>query len=350
MKLTRTILSASLYLLAPASTFGHREFSKASSHTIVTAGVKLSNLRTSGRATTFLTKEAPARRDFEITNNSDDTREVLSIDPFKVMLQPTPSALTSEQISATIVTMKEILMVHFELGDEATELTLISGVDFDDGVIADFMPSKRMLRNGRSLVDGETTAAFSMMKVLGGYANVTYDVDIDPPSEAVLNESVRNILNQHLKDKLKLNIVGFEDLEEVVVTSYTPPQPQNNPPESKDNPPEAKDTPPAAPPADSVGRTMPVAASAALGSVAAFVVVAGLGFYAWKNGKKKKNNLNQVSSTRAGNSNTIDLPDEVGLNKVVPLSQPLFCGVFHNMFNTSTLENEAKEDGGQTLH
>jgi hypothetical protein len=218
MKLTRTILSASLYLIAPASTFGHREFSKASSNTIDTAGVKLSNPRTSGR----VTKEAPARRDFEITNNSDDTREVLSIDSFKVMLQPTPSALTSEQISATIVTMKEILMVHFELGDEATELTLISGVDFNDGVVADFIPSQRMLRNGRSLVDGETTAAFSMMKMLGGYANVTHSIDIDTPSEAVLNESVQNILNQRLKDMLRLNIVGFENLEEAVVTPESP--------------------------------------------------------------------------------------------------------------------------------
>eukprot|EP00979_Chaetoceros_neogracilis_P014014 scaffold4306_cov198-Chaetoceros_neogracile.AAC.2 len=47
MKLTRTILSASLYLVAPASTFGHREFINASSHTIDTVGVKISNLRTS---------------------------------------------------------------------------------------------------------------------------------------------------------------------------------------------------------------------------------------------------------------------------------------------------------------
>eukprot|EP00979_Chaetoceros_neogracilis_P012549 scaffold3352_cov197-Chaetoceros_neogracile.AAC.5 len=270
MKLTRTILAASLYLLAPANTFGHREFSKASSHTIDTAGVKLSNPRTSGR----VTKEAPAQRDFEITNNSDDTKEVLSIDSFKVMLQPTPSALTSEQISATIVTMKEILMVHFELGDEATELTLISGVDFNDGVVADFMPSKRMLRNGRSLVDGETTAAFSVMKMLGGYANVTHSVDIDAPSEAVLNESVRNILNQHLKDKLKLNIVGFENLFEVVVVVVTPEFPP--------------DTPQHYPPPCCGGGGMLVIMSATFGSMAAICVAVRLGFYARKKGVTKK--------------------------------------------------------------
>eukprot|EP00979_Chaetoceros_neogracilis_P014012 scaffold4305_cov124-Chaetoceros_neogracile.AAC.1 len=116
-----------------------------------------------------------------------------------------------------------------------------------------------------------------MMKVLGGYANVTYNIDIDAPSEAVLNESVRNILNRDLKDMLKLNIVGFEDLQLAVVTSYTPPQPQNNPPESQNTS-----------PGEPGSKTTPVAVPATLGSMAAIFVALGLGFYAWKKGATKK--------------------------------------------------------------
>ena len=273
MKLTSTILSISLYLLAPTSAFGRREFKAASSYTVDAPNVKTLDAQhtaSAAKATTLLRQEQEAENVFEITNNSADTVDVLSIRPLKIILRLTPSALTNAQISTMIVTMQDILISEFQsnMGYEPADFTLISAVGLNDDVLAKFVPAHRMLRNGRALVDGGTTAASSVIKISGGYANVTFSVDTNPPSESVLNEAVVNILNnRELINNSGLGVFGEVSVMQFPVVSSPGVDPTVIQPD---------------------GRNMSIGTSATLGAMAAIIVAAGAGFFAWKKGVTKK--------------------------------------------------------------
>ena len=263
----RSISALLTIFLAPTVANEQRQFTKAA-HPIsapdVNLDVHISSTIASSTSSNFGDRTL---EDFGITNNSEDTRDILDIFPFNLSLRPTPTALTPEQISTAIDVMEEIIINNLKF--EADELTLIKAVELDDTAVAEFLPAQeRMLRNGRVLAGGPT-AASSVMMVTGGSANVTFSLDYKAPSEEVLNEAIRNILNRSLKDALK-NATGFDELEEISATPYIPP--------------------PLIQPDGENRRTISVATSASLGAMAALVVAVGLGYYAWKKGSMKKMN------------------------------------------------------------
>lgn len=207
--------------------------------------------------------------DGEITNNSEDTRRILYIQPFVLTLRPTPSALTPAQISKTVVTMENLLME--KLGNESQELSLVSAVDLSDIAEVAYFPAQAMLRNGKSLSDNGTIAAYSTFKVDGGTANTTFSIYYDPPTNRQLNVAVIKILNENLVDILRVED-GFLFLEQAAAETYVPTPPtQNKLPQT---------------PIVSRKSSTPIAAS--LGSIAVILAVLGLVFYAWKNGSMKK--------------------------------------------------------------
>jgi hypothetical protein len=243
-----------LLLLAPTLANEKRQFTKAAQHPMSTIAASTSS--NFGDRT---------REDFEITNNSEDTRDILDILPFNIILRPTPDALTPEQISTVIDVMEELIINNLKF--EADELALIKAVELDDNAVAEFLPAQeRMLRNGRVL-DGGPSAASSVMMVGGGSANVTFNLDFSAPSEKVLNEAIRTILNRSLKDALN-NATGFGTLEESSATPYVPPPLMQPDGENRGN--------------------ISVATSASLGAMAVLFVAVGLGYYAWKKGSMKK--------------------------------------------------------------
>jgi hypothetical protein len=208
--------------------------------------------------------------DGEITNNSEDTRKILYIQPFVLTLRPTPSALTPTQISKTIVTMENLLME--KLGNESQELSLVSAVDLSDIAEVAYFPAQAMLRNGKSLSDNGTTAAYSTFKVDGGTANTTFSIYYDSPTNRQLNVAVIKILNENLVDILRVED-GFLLLEQAAAETYVPtPSTQNELPQT--------------PIVSRKSSSSPIAVS--LGSIAVILAVLGLAFYAWKNGSMKK--------------------------------------------------------------
>jgi hypothetical protein len=311
--------------LAPTVANDQRHFTKAAPYTITAPDVNLdvhisSSITTS---TSFNVGDRTLAEDFEITNNSEDTRDILDIYPFNLSLKPTPTALTPEQISTAIAVMEEIIINNLQF--EADELTRIKAVDLKDVAVVEFLPAQeRMLRNGRVLAGGPT-AASSVMMVPGGIANVTFSLDYKTPSEEVLNEAVRTILNRSLKDALK-NVTGFETLEEISATPYFPP--------------------PLIQPDDENGkrRTISVATSASLGAMAALIVAGGLGYYAWKKGSMKKMNgrFRDVRSSLRMNSLKRADPD--------PQAQEYLVEVCTDLTESPTTSPKVSPNGSSSYH
>jgi len=235
--------------------------------------------------------------DGRITNNSDDTRQILRIDPFTLTLRPTPSALTPEQISHTMNLMETLLMK--KLKRESNALALISAVNLNDVAEVDYFPVQTMVRNGKALADNAQMAAYSIMKVDGGRANTTFSILYDPPTTKELNIAVMKILNENLVDALRLQI-GFNEVEQVAVESYV--APVIIPPENSSNTPQS--------PIVSRTASKPVAVS--LGAIAAVLAVLGLSFYAWKKGSMDKvtEKYSQVRSNLRMKSLKRSDPDE----------------------------------------
>lgn len=252
--------------------FGHvRKFTKAAS---IDNNIQIHDKSIQGNVGNQHRMETTVERkvaidDGEITNNSEDTRQILDIQPFVLTLRPTPSALTSKQISTTITMMENLLMD--KLGNESHELSLVSAVDLSDIAEVDYFPVQAMLRNGKSLSDNATVAAYSTLKVDGGTANTTFSIYYDPPTNRQLNVAVIKILNENLVNILRVHD-GFLSLEQATAETFVPaPTIQNELPQS---------------PIVSRKSSKPVAAS--LGSIAVILAVLGVAFYAWKRGSMKK--------------------------------------------------------------
>jgi len=310
--------------LAPTVANELRQFTKAASYTISPPDVNL-DVHISSTIATSASSNVGDRTlvaDFEITNNSEDTRVILSIFPFKLILKPTPTVLTPEEISTAITVMEEVIITNLKF--EADELKIIKAVELNRlGLGVEFIPApERMLRNGRVLAGGPTANSSAMM-VPGGSANVTFSMDYKTPSEEVLNEAVRNILNRDLKDALK-NATGFKNLEEVSATPYIPPPLIQQP--------------------DKERRPISVATSASLGAMAALLVAGGLVYYAWKKGSMKKMNgrFRDVRSSLRMNSLKRSDPD--------PQAQEYLVEVCTDMTGSPANSPKASPNGSSSFH
>jgi len=156
-----------------------------------------------------------------ITNDSETFREVITINPFKVTLKSTDAQTMSEaETNILIESMESILTADI---NAFSKLNIVSAIfELDIAAEVDFIPATRMLRNGRYLADGASTAAYSIVKIAGGgTADVAVSINDDAPTEEELNDVVLEIWNANLfKDMLMLE--GFEQLNEVIVEPYEP--------------------------------------------------------------------------------------------------------------------------------
>jgi hypothetical protein len=161
--------------------------------------------------------------DVEITNDSDESRGGLDINGLELTLRPTSVALSSNQTSLLVLTMETFLLNQFSTNITNSSLSLISAVEFNDDVKTDFIPARRMLRNGRYLPDAETVA-YSVMKIFGGSANYTWNLYYgeDYPTEDELNAAILSILTDNMSAIMQ-SVPGLESVTDVEVRPYNIP-------------------------------------------------------------------------------------------------------------------------------
>ena len=217
------------------------------------------------------------RDDGEITNDSRDVNWDLQISKLDVTLKPTATAITSDQAMKIIVGMETILMANLKF--ESDSLALISSIELDKNPELEFIPSRRMLRNGKQLSDGAEISARSIVRVMGGSANSTFSIDHAFPTEDELDAAIPKILNDKLLNWL-LSEPEFESLTEVVVAPYVDETP-SPPSGSSSNPRTEIITEP-------IGGGSSVAISASLGTLIALILAVGIAYRSWKKGSFKK--------------------------------------------------------------
>ena len=205
-----------------------------------------------------------------ITNDSETFREVITINPFKVTLKSTDAQTMSEaETNILIESMESILTADI---NAFSKLNIVSAIfELDIAAEVDFIPATRMLRNGRYLADGASTAAYSIVKIAGGgTADVTVSINDDAPTEEELNDAVLEIWNANLfKDMLMLE--GFDQLNEVIVEPYEP-----------------------------EGKKRFVATSASLGAMVAAIIAAGAAYYYYARKRSKvRSNLRNAEEERS---------------------------------------------------
>lgn len=192
--------------------------------------------------------------DWEITN--EDARvDVLNISPLQITLSPTPEALRTEDVLQLKSILEETILNNLlQMGGS---LGTISALTFDDIVDVTWFPSKRLLRNGRRMVDDTFSTPHTVMKIPGGQANSTFSVYYPTPSEQDLNNAILSILVGKASSSIessgfnyKANTSVIPDTDGEVITP------------KKDN----------------------IAAPVSIGVIAAVLVVLGGAFYARRNG------------------------------------------------------------------
>ncbi len=179
-----------------------------------------------------LEKEFKEIEDYEITNDSNEVKDTISILSHSFKMKPVPSSLTKGQLSK-IKTVTEALFLDYFPPN-------IKSVRLDDIEEYDWKESQRMLRSGRYLADGASTEPTSFLTFEGGEVNTTLDLYYIDPTEEELNIWVENVLSLYLLDELKKedDFKQLTDLEIVYrqpkVIGGAPMAPTNPPSESRD--------------------------------------------------------------------------------------------------------------------
>ncbi len=144
--------------------------------------------------------------DYEITNESNEVKDTISISPRSISMKPVPASLTKKQLATIKSVTEEVLMAKMPPN--------VISVEFYSVTEYDWQGSRRMLRNGRYLADGASTDPVSFVTFNGGEANTTLDLYYDDPTEDDLNVMMVDALLNDLLGALKKED-GFQQLTDI---------------------------------------------------------------------------------------------------------------------------------------